>query len=434
MEVKVEDVSTTKKKITLEIESDRVDKVIDATYRKLGKKANLKGFRPGKVPQAVLEKVYVGKMTEDATRELINQNYVRALLNQDFTAVGEPEIKDMGELERGKPFSFSLEVEVKPEIEAVGYTGLELKKEKLQIDDQVISQQLEEIRKDKAETREAEREVAADGDQVIIDFEGFRDGEPIAHGKAEDYRLELGSRSLIPGFEEQMVGMKKGEEKEIEVTFPEGYVNQEMAGQKAQFKVLLKSIQEKVPPPLDDEFAKKFGVETIGEFRDKIARMYREHEEKRVMDDLKEKIVNILIEKNPIEVPEVLVEEQLRVLFDNFLKRLKEQGLSLEKIGMTIEEFREKNRPKANRQVKAALILEAITKQENIGPTVAERDERIRRIAEEANAPVDKVQEFYDKDEHRKNLNTMILEEKVVDFLLSKANVEEVHKDQLAEK
>ena len=275
MEVKVEDVSTTKKKITLEIESDRVDKVIDATYRKLGKKANLKGFRPGKVPQAVLEKVYVGKMTEDATRELINQNYVRALLNQDFTAVGEPEIKDMGELERGKPFSFSLEVEVKPEIEAVGYTGLELKKEKLQIDDQVISQQLEEIRKDKAETREAEREVAADGDQVIIDFEGFRDGEPIAHGRAEDYRLELGSRSLIPGFEEQVVGMKKGEEKEIGVTFPEGYVNQEMAGQKAQFKVLLKSIQEKVPPPLDDEFAKKFGVETIGEFRDKIARIYR---------------------------------------------------------------------------------------------------------------------------------------------------------------
>ncbi|NLC70456.1 MAG: trigger factor [Desulfuromonadaceae bacterium] len=432
MEVKVEDIGTTKKKLTLEIETERVDRVIDAAYKKIGKKANLKGFRPGKVPKAVLEKVYVGQMTEEATRELVNQNYVRALLNQDFTAVGEPVIKDMGDLERGKPFTFALEVEIKPEIEAVGYTGLNLKKEKFQFSDQLVSEQLEEIRKDKAESRESEREVAEEGDQVVLDFEGFRDGEPIPHGKAEDYQIELGSHSLIPGFEDQVVGMRKGEEKEIEVAFPEGYVSQELAGQKAQFKVRLKSIKEKVLPLLDDEFAKKFGMETFAEFREKITTMYREHEEKRVMDDLKERIVTALIEKNPIEVPEVLVEEQLKALFDNFLKRLKEQGLSLEKIGMTIEEFREKNRPKAVRQVQAALILEAVTTQENIGPTAEEKEERIRRIAEEANAPLDKVKEYYEKDEHRKGLNTMILEEKVVDFILSRANVEEVDKADLA--
>ena len=432
MEVKVEDISTTKKKVTLEIESERVDRVIEVTYKKIGKKANIKGFRPGKVPKAVLEKVFVGKMTEEATRELVNQNYVRALVNQEFRAVGEPEIKDMGELERGKPFTFSLEVEVKPEIEAVGYTGLNLKKEKLLINDQVILEQIEEIRKDKAEIKESEREVASEGLQVVIDFEGYRNGEPIAQGKAEDYLLELGSRSLIPGFEEQLVGMRRGEEKEIEVAFPEEYVNQELAGQKAQFKVSMKSIREKVLPLLDDEFAKKFGMETYAEFREKISRMYREHEEKRVMDDLKERIVTALIEKNPIEVPEVLEEEQLRALFDNFLERLKKQGLSLEKIGMTIDEFREKNRPKATRQVQAALILEAITAQEGIGPTSEEREERIRQIAEDANAPLDKVKEYYEKEEHRKSLNTMILEEKVVDFILSKAHIEEVEKDDLA--
>jgi trigger factor len=434
MEVKVEDIGTTKKKITLEIEAERVDRVIEATYKKIGKTANLKGFRPGKLPRAVLEKVYAGKMTEDATRELINQNYVRALLNHDFTAVGEPTIKDMGDLEKGKAFTFSMEVEIKPEIEAVGYIGLDLKKEKLHIDDQVIDIQLEELRKERAEVKESERDVAANGDQVVIDFEGFRDGEPIPHGQADDYQLELGSRNLIPGFEEQLVGMKKGEEKEIEVTFPETYVSQEMAGQTALFKVRLKSIQERVLPPFDDAFAKTFGLETFAEFREKIATMYREHEEKRVMDDLKERIITILIEKNPVEVPEVLVEEQLKALFDNFLKRLKDQGLTLEKIGMTIEEYRENNRPKAVRQVQAALILEAITIQEKIIPTAEEKDERIRRIAEDANVPADKVKEYYDKDEHRKSLNTMILEDKVVDFLLSKAQIAEVEKEELAEK
>ncbi|MBN1141078.1 MAG: trigger factor [Deltaproteobacteria bacterium] len=431
MEVKVEDISAVKKKITIEIETEKVDRVIDATFKKIGKKANLKGFRPGKVPKAVLEKVYAGQMADEAARELVNQNYVRAMLTKDFSAVSEPTVLEMATPERGKPFTYAVEVEVKPEIEAQGYLDLDLKKEKLRINDEIIAERIEEIRRDKAEFKESERTVAANGDQIVIDFEGFLDGKPISQGKAENYQLELGTGNLIPGFEEQLEGMERGSEKEIELTFPEGYASQELAGKNARFRVHMKSIREQVLPALDDEFAKRFGLDSIAEFREKIAKMYREHEEKRVLDDLKERIVTALIEKNPIEVPEALIEEHLKALFDNFLKRLKEQGLSLEKIGMTIEEYREKNRPRAQRQVQAALILEAITVQENIIPSAEEVAEKIARIAEEANAPLDKVKEFYDKDEHRKSLNTMILEEKVVDFLLSKARIEEVDKAQL---
>ena len=428
MEVKVEDVSSIKKKIAFEIEAPRVDKTIEAAYKKIGKTAKMKGFRTGKVPRPVLEKFYSGKMMEDAVRELVNQNYVKALMREDFTAVSEPTVVESCPLEKGKPFNFTVEVEVKPEIEAKDYKGLSLKKEKLLVNEQIIDERLKEISRDKGTLQESERTVAEKGDFITIDFEGFSGGEPLEQGKAEDYSLELGSQSLIPGFEEQLIGMEKGSEKDVRLTFPEEYATQKLAGQEAVFKVALKSINEKVPPELNDEFAQQFGVDTFSEFREKISASYEDYEKKRIFDDLKERIVTALLEKNHFEVPETLVQAQLKSLFDNFLERLKKEGLSLDKIGMTPEQFQEKNLEKAERQVKAALILEAIAIQEKLNPTREDLDKKLELLAEDANVPLETVKGFYDQADNRKNLNSILLEERVIDFLLENANIQDVDK------
>ena len=431
MEVKIEDVSSIKKKIIFEIDDQQVDKTIEATYKKIGKTAKLKGFRAGKVPRPVLEKFYSGKMTDDAVRELFNVNFAKALMREDFTAVSEPTIVDSGSLEKGKPFTFTVEVEVKPEILAKDYTGLKLQREKLLVNDEVIRERLMEIAKDKGTLQESERTVAGEGDFVTIDFEGFIDNEPIKHGKAEDYTLELGSQSLLAGFEEQITGMEKGSEKDIEVTFPDNYAPSELAGQKAVFKVVLKTIQEKVLPELNDEFAQQFGADTFLEFLEKITVSYEDYEKKRILDDLKERIVTALLEKNHFDVPETLVHAQLKHLFENFKERLKKEGLTLEKLGMTTDDFEKKNIEKAERQVKAALILEAIAVQEKLSPTSEDWDKKLELLAKDSNVPLETVKEFYESADHRKNLNSLLLEEKVVDFLLENADVQDVDKSEL---
>jgi trigger factor len=431
MEFKVEDISNIKKKITFEIDAQRVEKTIESTYKKIGKTAKLKGFRAGKVPRPVLEKFYSGKMTEDAVREMFNVNYAKALMREEFTAVSEPTIVDSCPLEKGKPFTFTVEVEVKPEIEAKDYTGLSLKRENLVVNDQVIDERLKEISKDKGTLEESERSVAEKGDFVTIDFEGSMNNKPIEHGEAKDYTLELGSQSLISGFEEQITGMEKGTEKDIEVTFPEDYASKELAGKKAVFKVSLKSIQEKVMPELNDEFAQQFGVDTFAEFRKKITDSYEDYEKKRILDDLKERIVTALLEKNHFDVPETLVQAQLKSLFDNLLERLKKQGLSLEQTGMTDETFQEKNREKAERQVKAALILEAIAIQEKLSPTPEDLDKKLELMAQDANVSLETVKEFYESSDNRKNLNSILLEEKVVEYLLDNADIQDVDKSEL---
>jgi len=431
MEVKIEDVSSIKKKITFEIDDQQVDKTIEATYKKIGKTAKLKGFREGKVPRPVLEKFYSGKMTDDAVRELFNVNFAKAMMREDFTAVSEPTIVDSGNLEKGKPFTFTVEVEVKPEIEARDYTGLNLKREKLVVNDEVIHERLVEIAKDKGTLEESERKVAEEGDFVTIDFEGFIDNKPIEHGKAEDYTIELGSQSLVAGFEEQIAGMEKGSAKEIEVTFPENYTSPELAGQKAVFNVTLKTIKEKILPQLNDEFAQQFGLDSFVEFVEKITASYEDYEKRRILDDLKERIVTALLEKNQFEVPEALVQAQLKHLFDNFKERLKKQGLTIEKLGMTTDDYQEKNREKAERQVKAALILEAIAVQEKLSPTPEDWDKKLELLAKDSNVPLETVKEFYNNSEQRKNLNSILLEEKVVDFLLENADVQEVDKSEL---
>ena len=269
-------------------------------------------------------------------------------------------------IEKGQPFRYEAHVEVKPEFTAKDYVGLELKKEQFQADAEVVDKRLEEMRASRAEMVVASREKARSGDSVVIDFEGFVNGEAFEGGAAEGHLLELGSGSFIPGFEEQLEGMERGQEKEVAVTFPADYGNQELAGQEATFKVRLQEIKEKALPELDDEFAKGFGLESLEELRSRLEESYLTQERNRIDGDLRERLMEALIQANPIEVPESLVSGQLDYMLGNVRSRMQSQGMSLEMLGMDEESFRSMYRDTAVKQVQGSLILEAIGRQEEL--------------------------------------------------------------------
>ncbi len=431
MNVKIEDVSNIKKKLQFEIDAEIVDTQIEKAYRKIGKTAKIKGFRPGKVPQKVLEQYYAPQMEQQVLTGLINDSYFKALVEHKIPAVSDPEIADSSSVEAGQPFTYEALVEVKPEVEAKDYTGLELEKEKYEFNDQVVEDQLREMQESRAQVEVSERDAARAGDSVVIDFKGFVDGEPFQNGSSEDYLLELGSGSFLPGFEEQLEGMKRGEERDIEVTFPETYGVEELAGKPAVFKVKLHEIKEKVTPELDDEFAKEFGVETIDQLRERIRENYEKGEKDRIEAELRERLMDALLECNPFEVPESMVEDQLKYMVENAKGRLKAQGLSMEMLGMTDEMFKANYREQAGKQVRGSLLLEAVARQEEIKVDEAEIDGKLTEISEMAGAPLDAVKKHYASAEARHGLVARIVEDKVFAFLLDKANVNEVEKDAL---
>lgn len=433
MNVRVEELSSIAKKLHFEVGAERVDQEIERAFRKIGKTAKIKGFRPGKIPMSVLEQYYGGQMEQEVLGRLINETYFKALDDHAIPAVGEPRIVDSSGVSRGQAFTYQAEIEVKPEVTARDYTGIAVQKEKFELDPKLIDSRLEELRTSRAQLEVSARDRAQSGDSVIIDFEGFVDGESFDGGKAEDFVLELGSGSLIPGFEEQVAGMQRGETKDVAVTFPEDYGQKTLAGKPAVFKVTLKEIKEKVVPALDDELAKGFGIETLAELRAELESSHVAQETGRIDNDLRERLVRALIERNPIEVPAAMVAKQLEYMYANISNRMRSQGLSPEVLGLNPQTFAERYRETAVNQVKGTLLLEAIGKQEGITVDDGEIDGRLEEIARMANAPLEMVQKYYAGAEARAGLLTQIAEEKVVRFLIDKARVTEVPRAALEE-
>lgn len=431
MNIRIEELSSIARKLHVEIGAERVDQEIERAFRKIGKTAKIKGFRPGKVPQAVLEQYYGAQMEQEVLGRLINDSYFKALDDHDVPAVGEPRITESSGISRGQAFTYQAEVEIKPQIVAKDYLGVPVQKEAFNADPQVAAGRLEELRASRGQLEVASRDVARDGDSVVIDFTGFVAGVPFEGGEAEDFTLELGSGSLIPGFEEQVAGMRRGEEREIAVTFPADYGQQTLAGQAATFKVTLKEVKEKVLPALDDEFARSFGIETLDELKKQLEESYLREETGRIDNDLRERLVRELIERNPFEVPATLVAKQLEHMYANITNRMRSQGMTPEMLGLTPENFGERYRDNAVGQVKGMLLLEAIGRQEGITVEAGEVDGRLEEIARMANAPLDAVKNFYAKEEARISLLNQIAEEKVVRFLTDQAQVTEVPKSAL---
>ena len=434
MNVRVEDVSSIKKKLVFEVAAERVDKEIGKAFRKIGKTAKVKGFRAGKVPESVLEKYYGPQMEQEVLKGLINDTYFKALSEHKVAAVGEPHIVDSSGVTKGQPFTYEAEVEIKPEVIAKDYTKVALEKEKFTAEPKMVDSRLEEMRTSRAQVEVSSRKQARAGDSVIIDFEGFIGDEAFAGGKGEDYVLELGSGSFIPGFEDQVVGMQRDQAKDVTVSFPKDYGQQELAGKPAVFKVVLKEIKEKIVPELNDEFAKGFGVETLAELREQLQKNYETQETNRIENDLREKLVSVLIERNPIDVPEAMISSQLDYMYQSITNRMRSQGMTPEMLGVTPENFRENYRATAIDQVKGTLLLEAIGRQESLVADESEIDARLAEIAEMAKAPLDMVKKYYAGAEARSGLLAQIGEEKVVRFLLDNAKIKEVAADKLAKK
>ena len=426
MNVSVEELSSIKKKIVVEIPADTVAEKIDASYTKIAQSADLKGFRKGKVPRRLLEKHFAPKMIQDVTGTLISETLYRALIENEIVAVSQPEVVESDQLEKGKNYIYKAEVEVKPEVVAKDYTGISLEKEIFTFDEKVVDQRLDEMAASRSQLEATTRKKAREGDTVILDFEGFLEGTPFENGAASDYQLELGSNSFIPGFEDQLVGLKREDTKDVEVTFPDNYGSKDLAGKPVTFKVLIKEIKEKVLPKLDDEFAKGFGSESLADLRDKLKSDIIKQEESRIDNQMQEQLMTALVEKNTIEVPETMVDNQLENLKQSFSSRLQSQGMSLEMLGMTDETFATTYRPMAVQQVQGELILESIAQQEEMVTQPEDVENKIKEIAEESNAPLDKVQEYFSKQEMRQGLEHQVQHDKVIAFLIEKAKVTEV--------
>jgi trigger factor len=431
MNVKVEDVNAVKKKLSFEIPAETVDVEFGKAFAKLAKTAKIPGFRPGKVPRNVLERQFGPSVEAQVFEKLVNETFFKALVEQKIDAVSVPEIVDNSLLKAGQAFTYEAHVEVRPKIEAKDYLGLELKKETFSVDDKVVEERLEQMRKSRSKVEKSERTVARMGDIAVIDFEGFVDGEAFAGGKAENHELELGSNSFIPGFEDQVAGIECGQEKDIEVTFPEDYGNQDLAGKAAVFKVRLNEVKERILPELDEDFAKEAGLESIQDLKTKIRESIEEQEQDRIEKEFRERMIQALIQANPFDLPDAMVDSQLDFMLENLKNRMQSQGMRLEDMGITAESFKNIYRDLAIRQVKGSLILEAIAIQENLKIEEDEIQDKLDEIVETSGAPREAVMNFYSSDERRRSLVSQMAEEKVVAFLTGKAKIEMVDKEAL---
>ena len=430
MNVTVEELSSIKKKLNIEVAAEEVSGEMEKAYQKIAKTANVKGFRKGKVPRTILEQQYGPRVEYEVIGSLVNNSLYKAMLEHKVEPVSQPEIVESGTIEKGQPFCYQAEVEVRPEVVAKDYLGLKLEKEKLIFKESSVEQQLEQMAASRVQLEVSKRKKAREGDTLVIDFEGFVDDAPFKNGSAKDYQLELGSNSFIPGFEDQLVGAKRDEQVEVSVTFPETYGAKELAGKPAVFQVLVKEIKEKIEPTIDDDFAKEFGEDSLAELKVKIKENVVKQEEGRIKGQLQEKLMDLLVANNPFEIPEGMVQNQLLHLKDNFSQRLKAQGMSLEMLGMNEENFARTYRDMAVQQVKGELLLNAISAQEKLGVEENEVDEKIKGIAEEANAPLENVQKYFANAQAREGLKDQLVHDKVIEYLLAKAEVSEVEPKQ----
>ena len=424
MNVNIEDISSIKKKVSIEISEDQVTKEVDSFYRELGRKAKIKGFRPGKVPRNILERHFKDYVKAEVVQKLVQDTYPTALSETNLHPVSNPMI-DPGDLESGKPFQYSATIEVKPEIKLEEYLGLNIEGKKEEVKDEEVEERLKGLQNLHANLKTIqEARPIQNGDFVIVDYEARMDGKPLEEGKAIDLTVEVGSGRFIPAFEEKLIGLRLEEEKEIEVSFPEDYGYKKWAGKTISFYVKIKEIKEKILPILDDEFAKDLGdYSSLEELKDKLKQEIEREKKLALERQLKDQMVDTLLQKNTFEVPESLVEEQTKALVSDTKLRLATQGIKIDTLGISEEKLQEDYREAAMRQVRTFLILEKIAGQEGITVTDEEVEDRFREISERTHQKFDVVKRYYEKNGLIPEVKAGIMNEKTLNLLLEKANI-----------
>jgi trigger factor len=417
----VEDISSVKKKINIEVEPESVSKEMDKALADVAKKAKIPGFRPGKAPKAVVEKHYGEEVRSEVMQRLISESYLHALDEHKLNPVEMPAIENVSSLVKGSPLSFTATVEVRPKIELGTYDGIEVKEQEITVSEEELNQTIDRLREMYANLEVVEGRPLEKNDTAVIDFEGFRDGKSIEGAKASDYMLGLGSNTLIPGFEDQLAGMNKGETREIKVTFPEDYNNKDLAGKDAAFKVTLKEIKKKVLPELNDDFARDIGQDkSVAELKEGIKKDIDIRKRNEQTSAQREALLSKLVESHSFDVPPGMVERELMSMARSYATRMARRGMDMKSID--IEKFREENRTMAEKRVKGTLLLDEIAVKEKLDVTDQEVTAALTVMAKSSNQPVDAVRKYYESQEGGlDNLRSSLIEEKALSLLLSRA-------------
>lgn len=434
MQVNVEQLSSVKKKLNFEISVDRVKAETQKAFAEIRKRAVVPGFRKGKAPEGMIRQQYQGQVQSDVMKNLFNDCYFKYVQDNKIFPVGYPEI-NAEEFVDGSPFKFSAVIEVYPEIKADNYEGFNVEREKYVADENAVTARLEQMRENMSHLEPvSDDRPAQNGDNVIIDFEGYVDGVLLDGGSATDHSLELGSNSFIPGFEEQVAGMKAGEKKRISLAFPEQYHSAELSGKPVDFDVTLKEIKVKVMPELNDDLAKDFGdFETLADLKVKIAENIEKQEKERIDRDFKDALIKQLIEKNDFELPDSMIERQLTSMLENAKQRLQYQRMTLEMMGLTEESYKQQFRSLAADQVKGALLMHEVAQKAGVTVDESDVENKLRRVADETGQDFDRIRKYYKENKDaRGGLDEQIREEKVIELITSKAVVVEKERKVMA--
>lgn len=428
MSMQVEKLEKNMAKLTIEVDAAKVNDAIKKAYDKNKGKMSVPGFRKGKVPQAMIEKMYGPEVFyEDAANFLIPDAYAEEVeAAKDLEVVSQPKI-DVVQMEKGKNFIFTAEVALKPPVDLGKYKGVKIEKIDTEVTDEDIDKEIKREQEANARTISVEDRPVKDGDTAVIDFEGFIGDEAFEGGKGENYPLVIGSGSFIPGFEEQLIGKNSGDDVDVKVTFPEDYNAKDLAGKEALFKVKINEIKEKELPELDDEFASEVSeFDTMAEYREDVKKNLAEKKEKEAKDKKEDAVIEAIIKDSKMDIPDAMIETQARTMVNDYARRLQSQGLSLEQYfmftGLDMDKFTEQMKEGARKRIESRLILEAVVKAENFEVTDEEYEKELERIAEESKMEVDKLKEYIGDDEYGRNQIIDDLKiQKAVDFVVDNA-------------
>lgn len=420
------------RKLNIEIPAEKVQEAFEKVYKGIQKNATVKGFRKGKAPMATIKSIYSDRVKSDVVQDLIQESYQAALEEHSLDPIGFPKVS-FATANEENPFHFTAEFEVRPEVVIKKYENLPVQKEILEISDERVNGILENIRTSQAETVTVfEDRALAQADVAVLDFAGEIAGQPLPNGTAEGHMLEIGSGQFIEGFEEGLVGMKIGEHRDLNLRFPEAYHEPSIAGQPVKFHVTLKGIKKKVLPELNDELAKKVGqYDNLDALKEAIRKDIKDSEERRIQEELRNRLIKVLVENNPIEVPRTLVAEQKKALVEDFKGRMQQQGLGEAEFEQYKGKWEEDFDKTARFMVHSTFLLDTLAHQLKLEATPPEIEQKIEEYAQQTGLEIDKIRQFYAKPERRSRLAFQITEQKVVDHLIGKASVQEVATAQL---
>ncbi len=427
MEIAVEELSELTRKVTVTVPAEAVRKELDKAYSKLKKDVHLKGFRKGKAPMSILEKNFGDRVRAEVAEKLVQDTYFDAVEEKKLDVVVHPEIKETTFADDGT-FVYTALVDVKPVFEISEYKGLEIEKPAIKVTDADIDRRIEELRRKHAVLRTApEDHVVAEDDIVTVDFQGFHNEKPMKQVHNENYSIDVGAKRLGAEFEEQLLGLKKGESALYETTFPGDYANPVMAGKTIEFKVDVKEIKERVKPALDDEFAKDVDEKysTLAELRAGIAEELRQQQEAVFEGTLTDRLMQKLIDMNPFPVPERAVAYEVQEMIKQTEERLKRNGLSLETAGIKVEELAKQNRELAEKRVRGDFLLKKIAELEEIKLADEDLERGYERIASQYRMSVPEVKQYFQRREEILPFVAELLNEKILRFLLDAATVTE---------